>query len=279
MSSLQAPRLTVIGPRRGMAALDLPGVWRYRELWWTLAVRDLQIRYKQTMLGVAWAVIVPVVTMLVLNVFFGQVMGLASRMDGVAYPVFLFAGNLPWLLFSNTLNVSSNSLINNSHILSKVYFPRIILPLSAAAGPVADYLIAFGVLLGMCWWFQVAVTWKLLMLAPLLVLLLAAALGMSVLLAALMVRWRDVRHVIPFMTQVLFFMTPVIYPLSFVPERYQWLMYLNPLCGVIEAMRAVTLGGTINLEGLTTSGGVAVLLLIVGVMWFGAAERKFADVI
>ncbi|MCC6680067.1 MAG: ABC transporter permease [Phycisphaeraceae bacterium] len=276
---MQASRLTVIGPRRGMAALDLAGVWRYRELWWTLAVRDLQIRYKQTLLGVAWAVIVPVVTMLVLHVFFGKVMGLAARMDGVAYPVFLFAGNLPWLLFSNTLNYSSNSLVNNSHILSKVYFPRLILPLSAAAGPVADYLIAFVVLLGMCVWFEVALTWRLMMLAPLLVLLMAAALGLSVLLAAVMVSYRDVRHVIPFLTQVLFFVTPVIYPLSFVPERYQWLMYLNPLCGIIEAMRAVTLGGAINVEGLTTSGGAAVLLLIVGVLWFGAAERKFADVI
>jgi len=279
MTAMDSQFVTVIEPRRRVSVARATCLWRYRELAWTLAMRDLSIRYKQTLLGAAWAVIVPVVSMLVMHVFFGRVMGMADRVGGAAYPVFLFAGNLPWLLFSNTVNASSHSLVNNAHIVGKVYFPRIVLPLSAAAAPVVDYAIAFVVLLGMMVWFDVAVTWSLLLLAPLLALLMMASVGLSVLLAAVMVKYRDVRHAIPFLVQLLFFATPVVYPVSFVPPEMRWAVYLNPLAGTVEAMRACVLGEAIAWSGLAISGGVSVALLIVGVAWFGAAERKFADVI
>lgn len=279
MSVLQTNLTTVIEPRGALGAASPARLWRYRELWWTLALRDIAVRYKQTALGAGWALIVPVVSMLVMHVVFGKLMGLDKRVGDVAYPIFLFAGNLPWVLFSNTLNVTSNSLVGNAHIVGKVYFPRLILPLSAAVAPLVDYLIALGVLLGMMIWFDVAFTWRLVLLAPLLVLLMAAAVGMGIALAGLMVHFRDVRHAIPFLVQMLFFATPVIYPVTFVPDRYRWAIYLNPLAGVIEAMRAVVLGDPIHGTGLAISGVLCVALLLGGIAWFAATERNFADVI
>lgn len=279
MSVLETHLTTVIEPRSGVSEARPSRLWRYRELWWTMAMRDLSVRYKQTALGAAWAVIVPVVSMLVMHVFFGKVVGLADRVGDVAYPIFLYAGNLPWVLFSSTVNASSNSLVNNAHILGKVYFPRLVLPLSAAVAPLVDYFIAFGVLLGMMWWFDVAITWRLTLLVPLLAVLMLASVGLSVLLSAVMVRYRDVRHAIPFLIQLLFFATPVVYPLTFVPERYQWVIYLNPVAGVIESMRAVTLSESIAWAGVAISAGVSIALAAIGAAWFAATERKFADVI
>lgn len=271
--------MTIIKPQRGLGALDPFELWRRRELAWVLALRDLRVRYKQTFLGVAWAVIQPLATMVVLHIFFGKVMGMADKVGDVPYPVFLYAGLLPWTLFSNAVTASSNSLVGNSHILSKVYFPRLLLPLSATLVPAIDYAIAFVVLAGLMLWFQVPVTLGV-VLVPLLVLsTVLAVLGVGILLASLTVCYRDFRYVVPFMLQLWLFMTPVIYDLSFVPQRYQWLMNLNPMAGTIDAFRAVVFGQPVNYAAWAVSTTVAVITLVIGLVWFAKLERKFADVV
>ena len=274
-----SPRATVIKPQRGLASLDPVGLWRRRDLAWVLALRDLRVRYKQTLLGVAWAVVQPLATMVVLHLFFGRVLGMAERVGDVPYPVFLYAGLLPWTLFSNAVTASSNSLVGNAHILSKVYFPRLLLPLSATIVPVIDYCIAFVVLAGLMVYFSVPMTWGLLWLAPLVLSTVLAVLGVGVLLSALTVSYRDFRYVVPFMLQLWFFMTPVIYGLDFVPERYQWLMNLNPMAGTIDAFRASVLGESMNIPAWLASTTVAAITLVVGLAWFARLERKFADVV
>ncbi|MEZ6193532.1 MAG: ABC transporter permease [Phycisphaerales bacterium] len=274
-----AERVTVIKPHRGLASLDPVELWRRRDLAWVLALRDLRVRYKQTLLGVSWAVIQPLATMVVLHIFFGKVMGMAERVGDVPYPVFLYAGLLPWTLFANAVTSSSNSLVGNAHILSKVYFPRLLLPLSATIVPVIDYCIAFAVLAGLMLWFKVPMTLGLLWLAPLILSTVIAVLGVGILLASLTVSYRDFRYVVPFMLQLWFFMTPVIYSIGFVPERYQWLMNLNPMAGTIDAFRAAVLGQPVNIGAWLVSASVAVLTLLVGLMWFSKLERKFADVV
>ena len=272
-------RETVIKPQRGLAALDLVQLWRRRDLAWVLALRDLRVRYKQTLLGVAWAIVQPLATMVVLHVFFGKVLGMAERVGDVPYPVFLYAGLLPWTLFSNAVIASSNSLVGNAHILSKVYFPRLLLPLSATIVPVIDYGIAFVVLVGLMLWFGVPMTMGMLWLAPLVLSTVLAVLGVGILLAALTVSYRDFRFVVPFMLQLWFFMTPVIYGLGFVPEQYQWLMNLNPMAGTIDAFRAAVLGQPMNIPAWLASSTVAAITLVVGLTWFAKLERKFADIV
>ncbi len=275
----QGAHVTVIKPQGGLGALDPVELWRRRELAWVLAMRDLRVRYKQTFLGVAWAVIQPLATMVVLHIFFGKVMGMADRVGDVPYPVFLYAGLLPWTLFSNAVTASSNSLVGNSHIMSKVYFPRLLLPLSATLVPAIDYVIAFVVLAGLMLWFQVPVTFGL-VLVPLLVLsVVLAVLGIGILLASLTVCYRDFRYVVPFMLQLWLFMTPVIYDLSFVPERYQWLMNLNPMAGTIDAFRAVVLDQPVNYAAWGVSTTVAAITLVIGLFFFAKLERRFADVV
>lgn len=274
-----AAQVTVIQPQHGLGSLDLVELWRRRELAWVLALRDLRVRYKQTFLGVAWAVIQPLATMIVLHIFFGKVMGMADRVGDVPYPVFLYAGLLPWTLFANAVTASSNSLVGNAHILSKVYFPRLLLPLSATLVPAIDYMIAFVVLAGLMLWFHVPVTLGV-VLIPLLVLsTVIAVLGVGVLLASLTVCYRDFRYVVPFMLQLWFFMTPVIYDLSFVPQRYQWLINLNPMAGTIDAFRAVILDQPVNYAAWAVSTIVGAVMLVVGFVWFAKLERKFADVV
>ncbi len=274
-----ATRVTLIKPQHGLGSLDLVELWRRRELAWVLAVRDLRVRYKQTFLGVAWAVIQPLATMLVLHIFFGKVMGMADRVGGVPYPVFLYAGLLPWTLCSNAVTASSNSLVGNAHILSKVYFPRLLLPLSATLVPAIDYCIAFVVLAGLMLWFHVPVTLGV-VLIPLLVLsTVLAVLGVGILLASLTVCYRDFRYVVPFMLQLWLFMTPVIYDLSFVPERYRWLMSLNPMAGTIDAFRAVILDQPVDYGAWGISTAVAGAMLVVALISFAKLERRFADVV
>lgn len=292
MSSIQLPNsiapefvgggdahVTVIKPQRGLASLDPVELWRRRDLAWVLALRDLRVRYKQTLLGVSWAVVQPLATMVVLHIFFGKVMGMADRVGGVPYPVFLYAGLLPWTLFANAVTGSSNSLVGNAHILSKVYFPRLLLPLSATIVPVIDYCIAFVVLVGLMLWFQVPLSLGLLWLAPLILSTVIAVLGVGILLASLTVSYRDFRYVVPFMLQLWFFMTPVIYNIGFIPERYRWLMNLNPMAGTIDAFRAAVLGQPVNVGAWLVSTAVACLTLLIGLVWFAKLERKFADVV
>lgn len=271
--------VVVIKPQRGMGALDPIELWRRRDLAWVLAMRDLRVRYKQTFLGIAWAVIQPLATMVVLHIFFGRVLGMADKVGGVPYPVFLYAGLLPWTLFANAVTASSNSLVGNAHIMSKVYFPRLLLPLSATLVPVIDYALAFGVLIGLMAWFGVPVTTGVVLIPLLILSTMLAVLGVGVLLASLTVCYRDFRYVVPFMLQLWFFMTPVIYDLEFVPQRYRWLMDLNPMAGTIDAFRGVILSQPINYASWAVSTTVAALTLVVGLVWFAKLERRFADVV
>lgn len=271
--------VTVLRPRRGWSAVRPVELWRYRDLLWLLALRDVQVRYKQTALGVAWAVIQPVVTMTVFSIFFGRLMGVEERTGGVAYPVFVFAGLVPWTLFAAAVTAAGQSLVGQAAMLGKVYFPRLILPLAATGAPLADAVISLLVLGGLMAWFGAAAGWGLLWLPALLLTTLAAATGVGILLAALTVTYRDFRYVVPFMIQTWFFLTPVIWPVTIVPERYRAWLALNPMSGTVDAFRAAIVGGTIDYAAWGLSATVAAACLLIGLAYFRRAERRFADVV
>ncbi len=266
--------LTVLAPRRGWQPLDLKLLWRYRELMGFLALRDIQVRYKQTVLGVLWAVIQPVAMMVMITAL-RRIMG----RDGDNDLVFVFAGVLPWTFFAASVTGSTNSLVANAHMLRKIYFPRLILPLAAVGAPLLDYAICFGLLVILIWWFGVAVTWQLLLLPILVVTTIVAALGVGVLLSAMTVAYRDFRYVVTLLVQIWFFATPVIYSINEVPSQHQWLLWLNPMGGTIAAFRAAVLGTPIDVQAWTVSAMVAALCLIVGLIYFSRAERRFADIV
>ena len=276
---LQPSSVTVIRVRHGFGALKLSEIWQHRDLAGVLAARDLRVRYKQTFLGVAWAIIQPFATMIVLHLFFGRLLGVANRVGDVPYPVFLYAGLLPWTLFSNAVSGANNSLVGNSHIISKVYFPRLLLPLSATFVPLVDYLIAFVVLGGLMAWFHIPVSVGLVLVPALVLTTIVAVLGVGILLASLTVCYRDFQYVVPFMLKLWMFVTPVIYDLSFVPARYRWLMNLNPMAGTIDAFRAVVLNQPVNYSAWAVSASVGAISLVVGLVWFALLERRFADVV
>lgn len=267
-----------IRPSQGWPSLSLKDVWAYRELLYFLIWRDVKVRYKQTVLGVTWAVIQPVFTMVVFSIFFGWLVKVPS--EGLPYPLFAFCALLPWQLFASSLTASSNSLVANQHLITKISFPRLLIPLSAAAGSFLDFAIAFLVLLGMMVIFKVAPTVALFTLPLFVVLTIAVALGLGTWFSALNVKYRDIRHVLPFLTQVWMFATPVVYPSSLVPESWRTLYALNPMVGVVEGFRWALLG-TSNVSGLMlfVSAGTTFVLLLSGVYFFRRAEPTFADVV
>jgi lipopolysaccharide transport system permease protein len=269
--------VTVIRPNTGWRSLDLKELWAYRELLWVLTERDIKVRYKQTALGAAWAVIQPVALMVVFTIFFGRLAGMPS--DGFPYPIFAYAALVPWTFFANALSSSAGSVVGSAHLISKVYFPRLIIPLSSVGSWLLDMMVAGLILLGMMLYFGVGWTWNLLA-APFLTLaIIFAALGAGTLLAALTVAYRDFRYVIPFLIQFWMFATPVVYPASLVPEKWQWLVNLNPMAGLIEGFRAAVLGRPFDFVALASSFSVAIAMFLVGVAYFERVERRFADVI
>jgi lipopolysaccharide transport system permease protein len=279
-----APEVTRIRPGTGWRALDLRELWRYRELLWFLAARDVKLRYKQTVLGAAWAVIQPLFTMIVFSVFFGRLGGIPS--DGVPYPLFALCALLPWQLFAYALTQSSNSVVAEQRLITKVYFPRLIVPLSSVLSGLADFAVAFVLLLLMIAYYALAGDYQgspgwALLTVPLFVLLaVATALAVGLWLAALNVLYRDFRYTIPFLTQFWMFASPVAYPSSLVPERWRPLYGLNPMAGVIEGFRWAILGKTDPSWGLLGVSVAAVALLLVGgLFYFRRMERTFADVV
>jgi lipopolysaccharide transport system permease protein len=267
-----------IRPSAGWRALNLWEVWRYRELVWFLALRDIKVRYKQTALGVAWAVLQPLFMMVVFSIFFGRLGSMPS--DGLPYPVFVLVGLLPWQLFSYALTQSSNSLVNEQRLITKVYFPRVVVPLASVLSGLADFGVAFLLLLPVMVWYGVQPTWALLTLPLLVLFTVLTALAVGLWLAALNVRYRDVRYTLPFLTQVWLFLTPVVYPSSLVPPRWQLLFGLNPMAGVVEGFRWAVLGQG-EVEGLVMLGSVVgvVALLVSGLFYFRRVEQTFSDVI
>jgi lipopolysaccharide transport system permease protein len=282
MASKQDPffgheHVTVMEPPRGWRMLDWRELWAYRELLWVLTTRDIKVRYKQTVLGAAWAIIRPFLTMVIFSVVFGQLAKMPS--DGFPYPVFVYAGLLPWIFFSGAISVSGQSLVGSANLLSKVYFPRLIIPLSSVGAGLVDLLISTGILLLMMLWYGVGWTWHLLAAPLLLAALVLTALGIGTLLSALTVAYRDFTHLTPFLVQVWMYVTPVIFPVSLVPERWQWLLYLNPLTGLVEGFRSAFLGKPFDFTGIGISLAIAIVILIVGVAYFEKVERRFADII
>ena len=272
-------RKIVIKPPSGWSALDLHDLWIYRELIYFMTWRDLKVRYKQTLLGASWAVIKPFLNMVVFTIFFGGLAKVPS--EGVPYPIFSFAALLPWELFSNALSISSRSLVQNRHMITKIYFPRVILPLSSTLSGVIDFLIAFVILLAMMAFYRIQPTLNMLTLPLFLLLAIVAALGVGLWLSALNVLYRDIGYITPFLTQFWLFITPIVYPTSMIPEKWRLVYALNPMTGVVEGFRWAILGTQQGAPGLTLyiSIAVSVVLLISGMYYFKRMERHFSDLV
>lgn len=267
----------VIEPTRGLRFLDVGELWRYRELAYFLTWRNVKVRYKQTAIGVVWAVLQPLALMALFTLFFGNFINLQKDV-GVPYHLFAYAGLLPWQLFSRVLSESSQSLVADQRLISKVYFPRILVPFSSCAAALVDFTIGFVLLIGLMAWSGVAMSWTVVFLPLYLLLMLVVALGVGVWLSALNTEYRDVAHAIPFLMQFWMFATPVVYPTSIVPENYQWLMGLNPMTGVLEGVRFCLFGqGAAPTATLAISAGIGVALLVSGIFWFRWLERTFVD--
>ena len=270
--------VTVIRPKRLFHLSDLKELWNYRELLYFFSWRDLKVRYKQTAIGVLWSVLQPLITMLVFSFFFGRLAGIPS--DNVPYPIFVYTGLLFWQFFSDSLAETSNSLLSNRAIITKIYFPRLILPVSSVITKFVDFLISSFVLVGLMFYYGYAPNLSGLLILPLLLILtFIAAIGLGLLLAAVNVKYRDVRYALPFFIQLMLFVTPVIYPAS-LAGKYSKILALNPMMGVIQSARAALLGTTpINWSLILTSFIAGAVLLVIGLTYFKKTERYFADVI
>ena len=271
--------VTILQPAKGLGALQLRDLWHYRELIYFMTWRNLKVRYKQTLLGASWAVLRPFLTMVVFSIFFGDLADVPS--DGVPYPIFSFAALVPWGLFSDAVSVGGRSLVQNRHMITKVYFPRVILPLSSILAGVVDFLIAFVVLIGMMFFYKITPTANVWTLPLFLLLALVTATGVGLWLSALNVQYRDVAYITPFLTQFWLYITPIAYPASMVPEKWQLIYSLNPMASVVEGFRWALLGTDQGAPGtqLMVSCVVALVLLVSGYLYFRRMERSFADMV
>lgn len=269
---------TVIRPKRLFHLSDLKELWKYRELLYFFSWRDLKVRYKQTVIGVLWSVLQPLITMIVFSFFFGKLVNVPS--DGVPYPIFVYTGLLFWQFFSDALGETSNSLLANKSIITKVYFPRLLLPISTVLTKFVDFIIASIILVGLMLYYGYAPHLSGFLILPLLLLLtFMAAIGLGLFLSAVNVKYRDVRYALPFFIQLLLFITPVIYPAS-IAGKYSKILALNPMMGVIQSARAALLGATpLNWTLILTSFIACLVLLILGLTYFKKTERYFADII
>lgn len=279
MISKTQPQTTFIKPARGWASLNLGDLWHYRELVYFMTWRDVMVRYKQTVLGASWAIIRPFMTMVVFSIFFGNLAKVPS--DGLPYPIFTYTALLPWELFVSALNVASRSLVQNANMVTKVYFPRIILPLAAVLAGVVDFLFAFLVLIGMMIYYGVRPDPAIWALPLYLLLAMITSLGVGLWLSALNVLYRDIGYIIPFLTQFWLFITPIAYPASMIPERWRLLYALNPMTGVVDGFRWSLLGNQQSAPTgmLAVSSLIAVGVLVSGLFYFRRMERQFADMV
>jgi lipopolysaccharide transport system permease protein len=239
--------------------------------------RDVKVRYKQTLLGAAWAIVQPLFSMIIFTLFFGKLAKIPS--DGIPYPLFAFAGLVPWTFFSNAVNQSGNSLVGSANLITKVYFPRMIIPGAAVAAGLVDFVVAFSLLVVLMFYYGVALTWNLLMLPFLVVMTALLALGVGMWMSALNVKYRDIRHALPFAIQLLMFMTPIIYPSSMVPSPWRQFLSINPLAGIIEGYRASLFGKLFNWPALAFAAAFTLVLLIYSAFYFRSTERTFADIV
>lgn len=270
--------ITRIQPKKGWVGLNFRELWKYRELLYFLIWRDLKVRYKQTALGAGWAIIQPLLTMLVFSLFFGRLARVPS--DGVPYPIFAFAGLVPWTFFANAITQSSNSLIGSQHLITKVYFPRLVIPIASVLSGIIDFIIAFVVLIGMIFYYRITPGITILTIPLFFFIALITALGTGLWLSALNVEFRDVRYVVPFLAQFWLFSTPVAYPSSLLAERWQVIYALNPMVGVVEGFRWALLQTPAPSPAvLVVSTMTSIFLLITGALYFKRMERTFADVV
>jgi lipopolysaccharide transport system permease protein len=269
---------TVIRPKKTISLQDFREIWSHRELLYFFTWRDFKVRYKQTFIGIIWALFQPIVSMIVFSLFFGKLAGVPS--DNVPYPIFVFVGLLFWQFFSDALSDTSNSLVSNQAIITKVYFPRLILPISTVATKLVDFGIAAIVLIGLMFYYHFIPSLEGILLLPLLLLIaFMAALGGGLFLASINVKYRDVRYILPFFIQILLFVTPVIYPAS-IAGKYSWILAFNPMSGVIQTARAAFLHtAPINWLLITISAAASILILAVGTLVFKKTEKYFADII
>jgi lipopolysaccharide transport system permease protein len=266
--------LAIIGPSKSWRVFDFRELWAYRELLYFLTWRDVKIRYKQTLLGAAWAILQPLMLMLIFTFFVARLGGIKT--GGVPYPLFAFAGLLPWLFFANAVTNSGNSLVASTNLITKVYFPRLIIPAAAVAAGLVDFAIAFISLIGVMLYYRVAFQASMLFLPGLIALIALLAFAVGLLASALNVKYRDVRYALPFIIQCWMFASPVIYP---VPENWRGLVSINPLTGIINAIRAALFGQPLDWSGLGISCGITLVLLVFSVLSFRRMEKNFADVI
>lgn len=267
---------TVIRASCGWIAIDWPELWRFRELLYFLIWRDFKVRYKQTALGVAWAVLQPLFNMLVFTIIFSRLAHISS--DGFPYAVFSYAALLPWTFFSGGVNLAGLSLVNQQNLLTKVYFPRLFVPAATIGVGLVDLAISLGVYAVILAFYRFVPSWQIIYLPLLLVLTILATIGCGLLLAALTVNYRDFRFVIPFMLQAMMFASPVVFSTSIIPKRWLWLYALNPMAGIIDAYRSAILGKAWNLTTLGISIATTIVLFIFGLFYFRKTERKFADI-
>ena len=269
--------LVVIQPTSSWVAVNLRELWVYRELLYFLIWRDMKVRYKQTALGVAWAIMQPLFTMVVFTLFFGWLARVPS--DNIPYPIFAYAGLLPWTFFANAITTSSNSLVGSANLITRVYFPRMIIPVAAIGAGLVDFGIAFTMLIPLMVYYQISPTWSLLLFPVFALLTTLLALGMGMWLSALNVRYRDVRFVLPFLIQLWMFLSPVIYPMSFLPEKVRRVVAFNPMSGIIEGFRSSLFGLPFNWRMLALSAALTIALLIYSSYYFRRMEKSFADII
>jgi len=277
-TSAAAPNVVRVEPSKGWVPLRIKELWEYRELLYFLVWRDVKVRYKQTTLGAAWAIIQPFCTMVVFSLFFGKLAKVPS--DGVPYPIFSYTALVPWTFFAYGLGQASNSLVSSSNLITKVYFPRLIIPISTVLSGVVDFALAFVVLLGMMLYYGVVPTINVLWLPLFLLLALVTALGVGLWLSALNVKYRDVRYIVPFITQFWMFATPIAYSSSLLSEPWRTIYGLNPMVGVVEGFRWALLG-TNTAPGpiIAVSSLAALIILIGGAFYFRRLEKTFADTV
>lgn len=256
----------------------LSEIWQYRELFFFLVWRNIKVRYKQALLGASWAIIQPFFTMVVFTIFFGKLAKMPS--DGVPYPIFSYAALLPWTYFSQALNQTGNSLVASTNLITKIYFPRMIIPASFALSGLVDFGLASIVLFGMLLYYQIPLTWWLLLLPVLIVPFFLLVMGVGMIFSSLNVRYRDIKHTLPFIVQIWLFMTPVIYPTTIIPERFRIFIALNPTVGFIEAFRGIILPNKeVDWQLFGVSVAITLFVLAIGIIYFKKTEKEFADII
>jgi len=270
--------VVTIEPPKSWVSLRLGDLWQYRELLYFLTWRDVKVRYKQTLLGAAWAILQPLLTMLIFTLLFGRFAGIKS--EGIPYPIFAYGGLLIWTFFANSITNSGNSLVGSAHLITKIYFPRMIIPAAAVGAGLVDLALAFVVQIALMVYYHVRLTWAISMVPVLVIMITLLALGVGMWLSAMNVKYRDIRYAIPFLVQLWMFASPVIYPLSMLPAKWQWLLKLNPLTGIIQNFRIALFGNqAFEWKSLGVSALVTIVMLVYSAVTFRRMERHFADIV